>query len=97
MNSIDLSGHFPMPPGATAPKFKVGDRVKTEWEIDDRFDLKLHGMIARVVGYITGAEYCCPSWDCPEWVYWVLVDESLYPEEILRTIEFGEPYLEVAS
>lgn len=86
-----------MPPGATVPKFKVGDRVKIEWEIDDRFDPKLHGTIARVVGYITGAEYCRPSWDCPVWVYWVLIEESLYPQEIFHTVEFGEPYLEVAS
>ena len=94
MNSIDLSGHFPMPPGATAPKFKVGDRVKIEWECDDRINTELYGKPVNVIGFVTGASYTAPHWYQPEWVYSILVEQSTYGDERFAAVEFNESELQ---
>ena len=89
MSIITLAGHFPRPSGAPKPKFKVGDRVRAEWECDDRLNEEFYGKPIRVDGYVTGA-VCSEFNQKPEWVYSVLVEKSNYGDRPHQAIEFGE-------
>ena len=89
MSIINLNAPFPMPPGATKPKFKTGDSVRIQWQCDDRLNKELYGKPIRVDGYITGAIWSDPYGE-PGWIYLVLVEESTYDDEPLQAIEFGE-------
>jgi hypothetical protein len=93
MNSIDLSGHFPMPPGATAPKFHLKQHVRTEWIWDDELNPERYGTIVRIEGYITGAEWCryCTG---DYWTYWVLQARTPFEGELYTSIEIAEDELE---